>query len=258
MLFEVFLQTLQEQRPTLLVWGLGLLVYALLAALVYPLLAMHPLPGMVAWFEPLVGIERPLRSAELWLNLAGFALVFPLVLCSLAIWLGSRLIVVDEQSGNLEILLSYPVSRRRLALEKFAALGVGVMLITAGLWLALTLVNAALELNIPGRHLASACLGLGLLALVYGALAFCIASHTARAAHARLITWIVMGLTYLLSATWLHGVSFFSLLSPFYYADALYPYGAGLPWLHIILLLAITAVCLDIARRGFEQRDLAV
>ncbi|MEN4098544.1 MAG: ABC transporter permease subunit [Anaerolineaceae bacterium] len=258
MLFEVFWHTLLEQRRTLLAYGLGLLVYGLLAALVYPRLAMHSLPGMMGWFEQLVGIERPLRSAELWLNLAGFALVFPLVICSLAIWSGSRLIVADEQSGDLDLLLSYPLSRRRLALEKFAALAAGIMLITATLWLMLALANAAAHLKIPAQHLASACLGLGLLGLAFGALAFCIASHTARAAYARWIAWIVMGLTYLLSATWLHGISFFSLLSPFYYADALYPYGAGLPWLHIILLLAITAVCLDMARRGFERRDLAV
>jgi len=258
MLFEVFLHTLQEHRQTMLVWGLSILLYGILTALLYPLLAIHPVPGFIAWFGRLVGINDALQSAEVWLNLVGFALIFPLVMSFLAVWVASRLIAVDEHSGALDLLLSYPLPRWRLVIEKFAALALIVILITAALWLVLMLVNTALALNITGERLAGACLGLALLALVYGSVAFCITSYTGRARYARWITWIAVGITYLLAAVWLHHIPGLRLFSPFYYAAALPPHAEGLPWLHVLLLLAVAGASIDAARRGFEQRDLAV
>jgi ABC-2 type transport system permease protein len=258
MLFEVFLHTLQDLRQSLLVWGLGLLVYGLLLALLYPLILIHPEPGVLSWFGMLVGIGSATASPEIWLNLTGFALIFPLILCSLTIWAGSRLISVEEQNGSLEMLLAYPLSRWRLLIEKFIALAVGVFLISVALWMVLALANAVLGMNIPGQSLAGACLGLALLALLYGGIAFYIAIYTGRAGYARLLTWIILLATYLLGAVWLHGIGFLRLLSPFHYAAALPPHGSGIPWLHALLLLAAIGVSINAAYRGFEQRDLAV
>jgi ABC-2 type transport system permease protein len=157
MLFEVFLHTLQELRQSLLIWGLGLVVYGLLAALLYPLMSLYPIPGFVSWLGMLVGVPDGMASAERWLNLMGFALVFPLILSSFTIWAGSRLIAVDEQNGALETLLAYPISRWRLVVEKFAALAAGVILLSFSLWLVLALVNlhAGAEdcSRSPGRRL---------------------------------------------------------------------------------------------------------
>jgi ABC-2 type transport system permease protein len=137
MLFEVFLHTLQELRQSLLIWGLGLVVYGLLAALLYPLMSLYPIPGFVSWLGMLVGVPDGMASAERWLNLMGFALVFPLILSSFTIWAGSRLIAVDEQNGALETLLAYPISRWRFVVEKFAALAAGVILLSFSLWVVL-------------------------------------------------------------------------------------------------------------------------
>jgi ABC-2 type transport system permease protein len=258
MLFEVFLHTLQELRQSLLIWGLGLVVYGLLAALLYPLISLYPIPGFVSWLGMLVGVPDGMASAERWLNLMGFALVFPLILSSFTIWAGSRLIAVDEQNGSLETLLAYPISRWRLVVEKFAALAAGVILLSFSLWLVLDLVNFALGLKIAVAHLAGACLGLALLSLLYGSLANFIASRSGRANDARLLTWTIFLITYLLSAVWLHGLAPLRWLSPFHYAASLPPFDAGIPWLHVLVLLALIGLSINAAYRVFEQRDLAV
>jgi ABC-2 type transport system permease protein len=258
MLFEVFLHTLQELRQSLLIWGLGLVVYGLLAALLYPLISMYPIPGFVSWLGMLVGVPDGMASAEHWLNLMGFALVFPLILSSFTIWAGSRLIAVDEQNGALETLLAYPISRWRFVVEKFAALAAGVILLSFSLWLVLALVNFALGLKIAVAHLAGACLGLALLSLLYGSLANFIASRSGRANDARLLTWTIFLITYLLSAVWLHGLAPLRWLSPFHYAASLPPFDAGIPWLHVLVLLVLIGLSINAAYRVFEQRDLAV
>jgi ABC-2 type transport system permease protein len=258
MLFEVFLHTLQELRRPLLIWGAGLLVYGLLVSLLYPLAAKYPLPGVVSGFGILLGIHNPTESGGAWINLSGFALIYPLALCTLTVWVGSRLIAADEQNGALELLLSYPLPRWRLVMEKYTALAAGVFIISTALWALFALVNAAFGWNIPIQNLAGACLGLALLSLVYGTLAFSIASYTGRAGYARLVVWGVFLISYLLGAVWLHGVELLRWLSPFYYAAALPPYGAGIPLLHVLLLLAAIGVGINAAARGFEQRDLIV
>jgi ABC-2 type transport system permease protein len=256
MLFEVFLHTLQELRQSMLGWSLGLLVYGLFIALLYPLVALQPVPEFLHAFAMLVGVENAVTTPEGWFQAAGFALILPLALCSLTVWAGSRLIVVDEQNGSLEMLLSYPLSRWRLIFEKFMALVAGVFLLCAALWLVLASVTFAFGLMISSTYLAAACLGLALLTLVFAGLAFYIASYTGRAGYARLLTWGVLLVTYLFGAVWLHGIGFLRWFSPFYYASL--PSGEGNPWLHVIVLLALIGVSVNAAYRGFEQRDLAV
>jgi ABC-2 type transport system permease protein len=256
MLFEVFLHTLQELRQSMLGWVLGLLLYGLFIALLYPLVVQQPVPEFLNAFAMLVGGDNVTATPQAWFNVSGFAFIFPLALCSLTIWTGSRLIVIDEQNGALEMLLSYPLSRRRLIVEKFAALAVGVLLLCAALWLVLASVTSAFGLMLSSTYLASACLGLALLTLVFAGLAFCIASSTGRVGYARLLTWGILLITYLFGAVWLHGIGFLRWFSPFYYAAL--PSGEDMPWLHVIVLLALIVVSINAAYRGFEQRDLVV
>ena len=67
-----------------------------------------------------------------------FSFMVPLLLLLAAIGAGARAIAGEEEVGTLELLLSCPISRRRLVLEKLAALVVettalGVVLLVS-LW----------------------------------------------------------------------------------------------------------------------------
>ena len=53
-----------------------------------------------------------------------FSFMVPLLLLVAAIGAGARAIAGEEEAGTLELLLSCPVSRRRVVLEKLAALAI--------------------------------------------------------------------------------------------------------------------------------------
>ncbi len=255
---ELLLQTLKDLRRGALRLGAGLGLYALFILALYPLARAH-LPG---WLDNLFGrlVDTPDAASDpsTWLSGAGFLLVFPLFLCIYAIWTGSRLIAGEERDGTLALLLSYPVPRWRLSLEKFSALAVVIVLLGVGLWALLALCLVSLGLAVPLGHLAGACAGLALLALTFGGLAFALSTAGNGPGRSRLIALGALAAAYLLSAFWLHGVGFLRYLSPFYYATGQSFLVDGLPAWHGIVLALLTSACVIAAGVVFEKRDLAV
>lgn len=256
---EVFLHSLKSlQRPALRV-GAALGLYALCVMALFPVL--HG-PGLSVGAPGLAGLLQRMSGGSAgpaaWLDAAGFRLVFPLLLCGYAIWVGSSLIGAEERSGLLELLLAYPLSRRRLVGEKFAALMASVVLLSALLWVLLALSVTALGLAVSLLNLAAACAGLAMLALLFGALSFMLSIFTGSASKSGWAAGALLAAAYLAGATWLHGLDFLRFLSPFYYAGGDVPLLNGLPSWRVWLLALLAAACVFAAGVGFERRDLAV
>ncbi len=254
--FEVFLQTLKDLQRGALRLGAALGLVALGVTALARLFSN----GAPGWLDRLIDRPAGLPGAggTAWLSGAGFLLIFPLFLCVYAIWTGSALIAGEERSGTLELLLSYPLPRLRLMLEKFGALALALLLLASGLWALLALGASVLGLGVPLGNLAGACAGLYLLALFFGGLAFALSTWLSKPARSRLVAALALAAAYLLSAVWLHGVVFLRYLSPFYYAAGREPLANGLPAGHAVALAALAAACITAAGVVFERRDLAV
>jgi hypothetical protein len=91
---------------------------------------------------------------------------------------GQRLHGGEESRGTIDVLLSYPVSRSRLVLEKTLALVIAcvVTAVTTGVF---ALVGAALSASdLPVASLAAALALVVLLGLAFGAIALAISAAT--------------------------------------------------------------------------------
>ena len=150
---SIYLKTLREFRIAILGWGvgMGLLMYVVLAAV--PSLIATPaarasvvsLGGTFAWIAEPIALDTP-GGYVTW--------KYGLTILLIAIWsllAGSRLLRGEEERGSLDALLSLPLGRVRVALEKLAAVWTALLLM--GLLIAL--------LAFAGGKSVSAGFGLG-------------------------------------------------------------------------------------------------
>ena len=179
MLRNVFLKSLRDLGRAFFWWSLGLVGLVALMVSVYPsvrdnealnkLVNDYPaaLKGTVAF-----GGEIDYVSAAGYLGSELFSLMVPLLLLVAAIGARARAIAGEEERGTLDLLLAHPMSRRRVVLEKLAALiaelvGLGIVLFAA-----LEVGSRAVALDISASHLAAATAAAVLLAISFGGVAF--------------------------------------------------------------------------------------
>lgn len=144
LLRSLFLKTLRDLRGQILGWGIGIGLMGLLVVSLYPsfkgqmgawtdLMASYP-EAISAFF----GDMTRMGEWSGWLNVEFFSWIPP-ILAIFAVATGAGLIAGEEEKGTLDLLLSHPIRRWRVVVEKFAALVVATLAICllAGLFVIL-------------------------------------------------------------------------------------------------------------------------
>lgn len=259
----VLRRTLRALRWQIVGYGLGLFAWAAVVILLYPAIR-----------DMYAGIELPEAYRTLFgesaMNLGdfrNFASVelyqwIPLVMTIYVIVSATGTLAGDEGRGVLEILLTQPLSRRRVFLEKAGALAIGAVAIAAisALGIAATLPFV----DIPGGVSVGAMVAyvfatlpflllVGSLALLLAAVAPTRGTAAAIAAAFVVGAWLAASLADLSSQTqWL------KYLSGYYYADVrqipIAPPQIG----HLAIVLAATAAQLVLAVFAFQRREIEV
>ena len=244
---SIFLKTLREFRVAILGWGvgIGLLMYAVLAAITSVLGtqaardAIASLAASFAWIAEPVKITTPGGYAT-WKY--GFTILI------MALWpllVGSRLLRGEEERGSLDVLLSAPRGRGRVALEKLAALWTA--LLGMGLIIALLTfvggVGVHADFGLGGALLFG--LNLALICAVFGGIALLLSQYTLRPGTAAGATGGLLAFFIILDM--LHRVipntEWLSRLSPVYYYNLSKPlipsYGANVGALLVLFVLSV-------------------
>ncbi len=266
MLTNVFLKTLRDHRRGLLFWGVGLALLAVLMAAFFP--TIRDMPSISEYMEALPAELMALfggdfgdyTTPEGFLNGELFGFMFPLMLLIFTIGFASGAIAGEEEQGTLDLLLSHPVRRWQLVLEKFAALAVSLFGIAAFFWLALLIAGAVIDMGLSPLRLGAVCFAGALLATTFGALALAVGCASGKKSLAVGVTGAIGFVSYILNALapmvdWLEP---FRKLSPFYYYNSSNPLGNGLDVGHAAVLLGLTLIFLAIALATFQKRDLSV
>jgi ABC-2 type transport system permease protein len=259
---SVYLKTLRDFRIAILGWGtgMGLLVFAVLASV--PSLMETPqaraslvsLSGSFAWLAEPIAVDTPGGYAT-WKY--GFTIlliaVWPLMACS-------RMLRGEEERGSLDVLLSLPRGRVRVALEKLAAVWTALL----GMGLIISLLTFA------GGKSVSADFGLfdallfglnvSLICGVFGSLALLFSQFTQERGTASgltgglLLVFIVLDMVHRVipNTEWL------SRLSPVYYYNLSKPLvpGYGTNPGAMLLLLALCILLSGAALWLFARRDV--
>ncbi|MBC6463335.1 ABC transporter permease subunit [Actinomadura sp. HBU206391] len=180
---------LTDRRRSLLWWAAGMTALVAFTVSLYPSLKnqtsvedlMRDLPET---FRTMVGYQAgvPLTSPAGFLHARLFATVLPVVVLVFGIGAGARAIGGAEEDGTLEPLLANPISRTRLATERYLAtialLATVVVVFTLAV-IALAPLFGALS-GISPTNLLTACAAVFTLALPHTTLAYTIGAATGR------------------------------------------------------------------------------
>lgn len=260
---SVFNKTLREKRGFLVGWGLGFLALAGLMVVFFP--AMHTdgsldalLKNMPAAFQGLVGDLANLKEFSTYLAAQMFDVRVQLLGGVMVIILALGLTVAEEESGRLRTVLSLPISRTSLFLQKWFAMLVIIAITTAMLGVGVLafqpFINEAIDLGVLARLLGMTWLLLSAL----GSIVYALGSATGLRSVAMPVgTLIVVGsfiiTTFSAGVDWLKN---YEQLSVFYYYPAVEIAKNNADVKDAFILLGIGLVPIIIGWLFFRRRDV--
>ena len=253
------LAQLHERRRSLLSWGLPIGAWSAFVVAIYPSVEDALGKAVASYPESLkqaFGIAE-LTSVEQYLNAEMLSLIVPLAVGYLAVRSVASGLSGAAESGRLDVLLSAPVSRRRLVASGFAAAAVEL----AGVLLAAVLVCAL------GSVLAGAGLSFGLalagfgsvwpLALLFAGLGIVVTGWSLRTS---VVTGSVAGVLVAMYVIDLVG-RLDSGLDWIRYASVFRYYGKAIEdGIEPVAFIGVVAVAVALAAVGavlFDRRDLS-
>ena len=266
MLSNIFLKTIRDRRRSLLFWGISFVLIAVLVVSLYPLIQdFSPIQEYMELFPEeflalFTGGINDFTSPEGYLHGELFFLVFPLLIMVFAINFGSSAVAGEEEQHTLDLLLSNPLPRWRLVLEKFAAMVFSIVLLVIIFWGALAISSHIVDMGLNLARLAAVCFSAALLGITFGAVALAVGCAWGRRGLSMSAAGALVGYSYLLNtmAPLIDWLEPFRGLSPFYYYIGADPLKNGLNGSHAAVLAGLIAVFLAVAIVTFRKRDLSV
>jgi polyether ionophore transport system permease protein len=259
---SIYLKTLRGFRVPILGWGLGLgVLFAVVLAAIPTVLgtaaaraAVVALGPSFAWFAEPIKLDTP----------GGYATwKYGLTVLVVAIWpilAMSGMLRGEEDRGSMDVLLSLPRNRVRVALEKVGAMWTA--LLAMGVLVGLLAFAGGAKVN-AGISLGDTLLfgvNLALAAGVFGSIALFVSQFTQERRTAAgvtagfLLVFIVLDMVHRVVAN----TEWVSQLSPVYYFNLSKPliagYGANLG--AMVVLVAISALLTGAAVWLFPRRDI--
>jgi ABC-2 type transport system permease protein len=264
----LFVQTLRQSWRQTLYWGLGLGLMGTLIVFMLPFFDTTKFVEVMKNLPPVMlramGVGEDMNFFLSLDGLLAFAffgklglifLVYPVVM-------GLRVTTNEEDEGILDMVISLPVKRWRVVLDKFAAYVVLTIVLAGlmwvGLWLGIRLTNAPVNL---ARLTVTV---LNILPMFTLVLAFTVFAGTYLSRRQTVLiaaTVFVVGSYVLDSVGALVGDSpagFLRNLSFLKYYDALGVMQYGPAWGNIALLVGLAAALVAGSLWAFQRRDIGV
>ena len=267
MLRNAFFKSLRDQTRPLVMWVIGVAFYVAMLISIYPSIRhsagqlqgyINSLPSAVraAFLGPGADFSSPVG----YVNVELLSWLAPIVFIAFAVSIAARALAGEEENGTLSLLLAHTVGRRRLVLQKYAAMLVAVTILGCAFWLALVVATAIAGTPVGAGKLALALLRLTLLGLAIGSVTFAVGGATGRrqpgiaaGAGAGLAMYLLNTLAGM-NAT----IRPFRYLSLFHYSGGASPLGQGFDAVSVAVLLGTSAVLLVATLVLFERRDVRV
>jgi ABC-2 type transport system permease protein len=262
LLRNVFTKTIRDLRwPTFWV-ALGMGAMTGYFAILFPTYSkLFDLSSMLAKMGPAAKLMGGSDASTLigFLHIELFSMILPALMVALAAGMASGFTAGEESRGTIDVLLSFPVSRRRLVLEKAAALVLACIVAAVAVWV-FAIAGAAMSASpLPPDHLAAALMMLVLLGLAFGTIALAMSAATGNRGAAIGVAVALMVTMYLVDAlsSIVDGLNAIRPLSMFRYYMGDDPLTKGINLPDAGVLVAVAAVFLAAALFAFERRDLA-
>lgn len=259
-------KTLFEQRRAIVGWSLGTIAMVATIVAYYP--AIRDDPSLTDFMENLPeslqalsgGVNIDWSSPDGWLNAQLFANVIPLIFIIYGVVLGAGALGREEDRGTAELLLTMPVSRGRVVLEKALASLLLLAVLGAVLLGSLVLGTEAFDMDVGFNGIAAASLSTVLLGTTFGSMALAISAALGPRAHAAATTGAVAFAAFILYslAPVIESLSGWEKLSAFYWYQGSDPIGTGFHLGDMGVLVLASALLTALAVILFDRRDVHV
>jgi len=183
----------------------------------------------------------------------------PIAVLLYAIGAGAGAIGGEEDRHTMDLLLSNPVGRGRVVLDKFLAMALGTFLLTAVMGVSLVLEGKLVDLELPPDKVAATMLHLALLGVVFGALALALSAGTGKTGVSRGVPAALAVFAYIVNALapLVDAFDRVQKVSPFFQYIAHDPLRQGVAWDGVAVSVTTVVVLLALAVVGFRRRDVA-
>ncbi|MBW3662841.1 MAG: ABC transporter permease [Actinobacteria bacterium] len=252
-----------DQRRALIGWTLGAVALIMIIVATYP--AIRDSPELSSFVEDLPEFMRAIVGEEItspagYLGARLFSTSLPVLLLIYLIGRATNAIAGDERDGKLELLLSEPITRRRVVLQRGLALAVAAIVICAASWVTIVVGGLPVDLGLPAGDVVAALVSTLLLGLAHAAVALAVGAGsgskgaaTGAAAVVAFAGWLLYGLAPMVDV-----IEDVVWLSPWHHALAADPIRDGFDAGGSLVLTAIVAVATVVAIWGFDRRDVGV
>jgi ABC-2 type transport system permease protein len=262
------METLRRTAGQTLIWGLGLGVLSLAVVMMVPLFDMQIfvdlLKGLPPFVRSAVGVGDNL---DVLLRPEGFIAVgvfgkMALIFAAYPVIMGLRVTANEEEDGIMDVLMSTPLPRWRIVVEKLAAYAlttaVIALLVLASMWLGAALANIALDMGLMAQIVVNLMPTL-LLILALTALAGALLRRRRDALMAATVFVIVSFMFETIGSMGAGSVvENLRQVSVFAASNAVTVMETGMPWSTIALLLALALAFSGGAVWAFQRRDIGV
>jgi ABC-2 type transport system permease protein len=188
-----------------------------------------------------------------------FSILVPALLLVMGVLAGSRALAAEEHNGTIDLLLSTPIRRRRLAAEKAVGALLPLFVIPAVIWVTVAAIGPSQGLTVSLGGLAVALVAVAFLAAGFGMLAFLVASATGSSSIGGGIAAALAVAMYVLNvfgALVPALTGFANAVSPFHWVGGAGVLANGVAWSGMLLLVACPIILLGFSILLYEQRDL--
>jgi ABC-2 type transport system permease protein len=264
---SVFMETLRRSWRGMLYWAMGMGIYGfVITSFIQDANMLKQYSELSKAFPPALleafGVDaQTMGTPEGFLGLEFFSYSL-LITAIYAVMAGLNITANEEDAGILDVLLSLPLPRWRVVVEKFVAYVIMVVVIIVLTTARMYLGSQSSALKVDNNKLVQSCLNMlpGTL-LMLAAATFSAVFFRSKGTATAAVTVFVIGSFFLnflgeaaggTIADQLRGMSFF------YYVDYTGVIQNGLNWGNMAVLLVATVVLLAGSIWFFQRRDVAV
>ncbi|MGW0803512.1 ABC transporter permease subunit [Nonomuraea sp. NPDC002799] len=260
-------KSLRDSRRALIWWCAGISAFISVYLGTYASVRQSPEtygPVMMDKFpgplRDLLGGIQDFTSGVGYLQTVVYQLFIPMLFIVCAVLLANRAIAQPEEAGTLELVVTLPVDRRRLVLDRFAALVVLLAVVALVTVVVAWAVSESVEMGVPFGRILAAHLGVLLLGLFFGSVTLAVGAATGRRAVAAAVAgvWVVAGYMVVTVGRNVDAIAWLKWASPFHYYAEGRPLYEGLPVGDYLVLAGATAVLALTAVLAFDRRDVGV
>ena len=258
---EIARLDLTVRRRSLIGYTAGMALYTLVIVALYPafkdVTALDDFVKNDSKAAALFGISGSLSTTGGWLNGNIYANFLPLVMLLLTIGYGAASLAGQDEDGTLCLIATLPVRRRRIVLEKAAALVLQALALGAGVAV-FVYVGRAFQLDVSAGAAVWTTLAVCLLGIDLGLVAMAVGAFTGGRSTAIAVCTAIAAVSYLISSlapvvSLLDRVKYVSL---FYWSIGDDQVTRGVSAADWAVLAGVGIAGLAVAVRAFRSTDL--